>query len=343
MTRTPTDRLTVTAHTSIDDCGAEWDTLMNAADAPVFYRRPFLRAFEQHPLHPVQQTAYLLVRDHTGRAVAGLPAYLQQRVDPMRVLADHLPQTVDMPVVFSHVWHCFDTVLPLHPQADDTAAHTLLSALRRQATAWDATLIGLANIDAAHPHTKILAQAGLHPVEIDTGWGLDLRAVPDFDTYLNGLGKAPRRNMRHDLRNAQDAGLTTSFHPPHEADLDGFVRLARATAAKHHNSDYYRPGRFQDFVRALGNDVRVLELRIDGHLVGSALALVDPTRLHFWACGIDYDACPGFSPFYIAFAELLREAMANRRPWFEGGRRNPVFKRRYGLTPRTLTAWTTPI
>jgi predicted N-acyltransferase len=334
---------TVTVHSSIDALGAQWDDLMEAASAPVFYRRPFLRAFERHPLHPVERTAYLLVTDASGLPAAGMPLYLQRGVDPMRVMADHIPHARELPVAFSHVWHCFDTVLPLRPPADDASARALLSAMHDQAREWGAAVVGLANIDAAHPHTKLLAEFGLRPVEIDVGWGLDLRTVPSLESHLMSLRKTHRYNMRHDLRNAERAGLTVAFLSSRDADLDGFVHLARATASKFDNADYYQPGLFQDFVRTLDNDVRILELRLQGELVGSALALVDDTRMHFWACGIDYDACPGFSPFYIAFAELFREALATGRAWFECGRRNIVFKRRYGLTPRTLTAWTTTI
>jgi hypothetical protein len=69
------------------------------------------------------------------------------------------------------------------------------------------------------------------------------------------------------------------------------------------------------------------------------LALVDDTRFHWWACGVDYAACPNFSPFYVAFGEVLRAAYASGRPHFEVGRRNPIFKRRYNLAPRTLRAY----
>lgn len=117
------------------------------------------------------------------------------------------------------------------------------------------------------------------------------------------------------------------------------MALARATAAKYDNADYYKPGLFQHFVHALGADLRAVELRLDGRLVGSSLALVDDTRFHYWAVGVDYAACPSFSPFYVAFGHVLRAAYASGRPRFEVGRRNPTFKRRYGLTSRTLRAY----
>ncbi|MGW2401415.1 GNAT family N-acetyltransferase [Kitasatospora sp. NPDC001664] len=327
----------VRVHTAIEEVGPEWDGLMAAAGAPVFYRRPFLRAFERHPLHPVERTAYLLVLDDTGTPAAGLPAYLQRGVDPMRVIADHFPANVGRTALLSHVWHCFDTVLPQRPGSDDAPTRAALDALRRLAAEWGAQLWGLANVDAATPLAALLTARGMHAVDIDVGWGLDTSTTGGYPGYLTGLRSMPRRNLARALRAADRAGLAVTTTATAGADLDGFVRLARATAAKFGNSDYYRPGLFQDFVRALGEDVHAIELRIGDRLVGSALVLTDDTRYHWWVCG--FVPLEEFSPFYVAFAHVMQGGFASGRPWIELGRRNPDFKRRYGLTPRSLRAW----
>jgi predicted N-acyltransferase len=322
--------------TSIDDVGQNWDDLMTAVHAPVFYRRPFLRAFERYPLHPVERTAYIVVTGPRGRALAGIPATLQRGVDPMRVITDHFPHALGRPALLSHVWHCYDTVLPVRP-AEPDAARAVVSTMGDLAGEWGAGLYGLANVDARGPLDPLLAGQGLTGVDIDTGWGLDLTELTSYEDYLASLRRAPRRNLNHDLRRAAEAEVIYTRVPAAHADLDGFVELARATAAKFGNSDYYRPGVFQNFILALGDDVEVLEFRLGDRLICSALALLDDTRYHFWACG--FAAMDGFSGFYLAFDGIMRNAFAAGRDWVECGRRNPVFKRRYGLTPRTLRAW----
>ena len=329
---------TASVFTTIDDIGPEWDELMTAARAPVFYRRPFLRAFEHYPLHPVLRTAYILLRDGDGVLQSAQPAFLQRDVDPMQVIHTHYPQALGHTALLSHVWHCYDTVLPVRPGSEGIVP-AAIAALRDTASDWGAALYGLANIDASSSLAGSLGAAGLEAVDIEIGWGLDLRRVDSFAAYLATLRSKPRRNLTHDLRNAARVGLQSRVVGVADADVDGFVALARATAAKYDNADYYRLGLFQNFVRALGEDMRAVELRIDGQLVGSALALIDDTRFHWWACGVDYAACPGFSPFYVAYAEVLRAAYNSGRPWFEVGRRNPDFKRRYGLTSRILRAY----
>jgi predicted N-acyltransferase len=332
---------TVHVHTTIDDVDERWEEVMTAADAPVFFRRPFLRAFEKHPLHEVLRAAYLLVLDGSGRPQAALPAYLQRDVDPMRVIADHHPGAVGRTVLLSHVWHCYDTVLPVRPgPAAGSAARHALAGLRDVAAEWGARLYGMVNVDAASPLDGLLTEAGLTGIDIDVGWGLTLDHYQGFEDYLaNGVGRKPRSNLNHDLRKADAAGVSVSVTDGEGADLDTFVDLARATAAKFDNSDYYQPGLFQDFVLALGDCVRVVELRVGDRMVASSLGLTDDSRFHYWAVGYAQDDTPGYSPFYVAYAHFMRQAWASGRSWAELGRRNPTFKRRYGLQPRTLRAY----
>ncbi|MFD7120087.1 GNAT family N-acetyltransferase [Streptomyces sp. NPDC059922] len=332
---------TVRVHTSIDDVDERWDDLMAAARAPAFYRRPFLRAFEKHPLHPVLRTAYLLAEDGSGRAHAALPAYLQRDVDPMRVIAEHYPHAAGRTALLSHAWHCYDTVLPVRPgPRSRSAAECAVTALRDLASEWGAGLCGIVNADAAGPLDAQLTGAGFTGVDIDVGWGLPLDRYAGFDDYLTrALSGKARQNLRRDLRAAEKAGVGACTVDVGEADLDGFVRLARATAAKFGNADYYRPGLFKDFVRELGDCVRAVELRVDGRMIASALILTDDTRLHYWAVGYAQKDTPGFSPFYVSYAHVMREAWASGRDWVELGRRNPSFKRRYALQPRVLRAY----
>jgi predicted N-acyltransferase len=324
--------------TAIDDVDERWDELMTTTRAPVFFRRSFLRAFEKCPLHPVLRIAYLLVEDQAGRVHAALPAYLQRNVDPMRVIADHYPHAVDQTVLLSHVWHCYDTVLPVRPGSEVAARHAV-AALRRLAGEWEAHLYGMVNVDAASPLNKLLISSGMTNIDIDVGWGLSLSQYSGFDDYvLNGLKGKARRNLNHDLREADNARIAGRTIDVEGADLDTFVDLARSTAAKHHNSDYYQPGLFQEFVLGLGDCARVIELRADDQMIASAIILADDTRLHGWALGYRQDIV-GYSPFYVAFAHVMREAWASGLSWVELGRRNPTFKQRYGLQPRVLRAY----
>ncbi|MFJ4965318.1 GNAT family N-acetyltransferase [Streptomyces sp. NPDC088729] len=277
-------------------------------------------SIEKHPLHPVLRTAYLLVTDRSGRARAALPAYLQRDVDPMRVIADHHPRAAGRTVLLSHVWHCYDTVLPARPgPGAASAARHALAGLRDLASSWEAQMYGMVNVDAAGPLDALLTEAGLSGTDIDVGWGFPLDRYGEFDDYL-----------RHDLRAADRAGITIRTSDARGADLHTFVALARSTAAKYDNADCHQPGLFEEFVLALGDCARSVEVRVGDRTVASALALTDDTRFHYWALGYVDEDTPGYSPFYVAYAQAMKEAWASGRPWAELGRRNPTFQRRYG-------------
>ena len=127
--------------------------------------------------------------------------------------------------------------------------------------------------------------------------------------------------------------MSSRFVDIADGDVDGFIKLARANAAKYNNSDYYRPGLFNEFVGMLGAQAKLLEIRQGDRLIGAAVCLTDAQRFHFWACGSDYEAIPRVSPFYLAFLAILGEAFRTGAPMLEAGRRNETFKLRYGFSP----------
>ncbi|WIY00977.1 GNAT family N-acetyltransferase [Amycolatopsis mongoliensis] len=314
-----------------------WDQVVDRTGASIFYHRVFLEAFEKFPLHPVEKAAYLTVCAADGEPVAVLPAFLTHGTDPMHVLHDHLPGEADEPVLLSHVWHCYQSTLPtvVGNAGSWPAAVTVLSELAGQ---WGAAAHGFVNVDRLDPLSAWLDRAGHTGVDIEVGWGTDLSGCPSIDVYLGRLSAKRRGIMRQYLRRGDSAGVRRRWMPARDGDLDGFVRLARHTATKFDNADYYQPGLFQNFVAHLGTHAWLEELRIDGELVGAALVLFDRRRTHFFASGFDLAACDRFSPFYLLFAGVVEEGIRRGLPWLAAGRRNPDFKRRHGLTSTVLRA-----
>ena len=138
------------------------------------------------------------------------------------------------------------------------------------------------------------------------------------------------------------AGVAVRILDPAQADLDEHLRLVRLIGAKHGVEHFYPDGAFQEFQLGLGDAARIIEVRLGDRLLGVGVCLLDAHRLHFWTCGVDYGAAPGFSPFYVLYYEALRHAIDLGVPVFECGRRNGVFKSRYGMRPVPLLAYLAP-
>ncbi len=328
----------VEVHSSLEKVGVErWNDLMAACGAPVFYYSSFLTAFERLPLHAVREFHYIVGVGESGDLQFGFPAFLLDGTDPMRVLATHFAELTGKPVLLSHVWHCYDSWLPAR-QLDEATIRPAIEAFEDVARQLRVTAYGFVNVAGDGALAAALDNAGLSGKQIDRRFNVDLRPFGDPDAYLKHLGHSSRSAAHKCQNRAEIAGVRTRFVDIASGDVDGFIKLARANAAKYNNSDYYRPGLFGEFVGMLGAQAKLLEIHQGDRLIGASVCLTDARRFHFWACGSDYEAIPRVSPFYLAFLAILSEALRTGAPLLEAGRRNETFKLRYGFSPHPVHA-----
>jgi CelD/BcsL family acetyltransferase involved in cellulose biosynthesis len=322
----------------------DWDELMRACGAPVFYGSGFLTAYRKAELLPADAYAYLLVRDANRAPRAALPVTLLPRMDPAGLLSVYEPALAARPQgLISHAWHCYDTWLPTRRGEHDLeAVAAVLDAFGDLAADFEAPWYGLVNVEAAGPLAGSLTRLGAHGLPIDERYVLDLPRGYGVDDYLAGLTGKHRATMRAQQRRAAQAGASVRVLAPADADLDAHFRLVELLGSRRGVAHYYPRGGFQDFQLGLGDAARIIEVRVGERLVGVGVCLLDAQRLHVWACGIDYAQAQTFSPFYVLFYEALRLATALGVSRFECGRRNGVFKRRYGMRPVSLLAFVAP-
>jgi predicted N-acyltransferase len=327
----------VETHRRIGDVDpAGWDGAVEAQGLPVFYSRTFLAAYERYPLTRIDAFAYLVVRrrGEPGPPAAVLPAYLQSRPDPLGHLASAYPEAAGQPALLSHVWHCYDTHI-----GDPAATLATVAALRRTARELGAAWCGLVNVRLDGPAAAALAGVGLPVRHLVDRFNADLAGCTELDQFLRRSARPhARRGLGRTYRRATEHGMSRTVVAVERADLDAVAALCRGSAGRHGNDEYYPAGRFEPFIAALGTAARLVEIRQHGRLVATGVCLLDTTRLHCWAGGADYRVDGNVSPYHLLFADSMRLAVDLRRPAFEGGRGNPKFKLRHGLTARPLGA-----
>ncbi|MCA1705915.1 MAG: GNAT family N-acetyltransferase [Actinobacteria bacterium] len=338
------DELAVEVRYSCTDLEpAEWDEVVAAADAPVFYSHAYLTAYERDPLGEIHGFAYLMVRRRgTGSAVAVAPLYYQRYPDPLGCLYAAYPEVAGSPALLSHVWHCYDGQLASVVGAAPVLP-AVLDTLREVGRRFGALWCGLVNVDRAGSTAAALRAAGQPMRHLVNRFAVDLVGLTDFDSYLARLGERARANLRRNARRAADAGVAARVRPVGEVDLDEIAELCGRTAARFGNTGFYPAARFGRFVTALGPSVQVIEVRQADRLVAVGVCLTDPARFHTWTCGVDYAVDGNFSPYAVLFAESVALALTLRRPILEGGRSNAVFKERHGLRARHLDAVLVPV
>jgi predicted N-acyltransferase len=141
----------------------------------------------------------------------------------------------------------------------------------------------------------------------------------DFDDFLDGLKRKPRKNIRAERRRVQDAGWTFEWKDGDQlddADLDHIHRCYETTFALYGNLPMLRRGFFAEVARRFGPDFLVCQARQDNEPLAAAIfwrdeerlygrywgSLVDTRDVHFETCyyqGIDYcirHRLKGFEP-----------------------------------------------
>ncbi|MGH8929103.1 MAG: GNAT family N-acetyltransferase [Egibacteraceae bacterium] len=309
---------------------ADWAPLVR--EAPVFYGYEFLRSIERNPLSAGSTARYLLAHDGGGTLIAGVPLYVARTRDPF-ASEDDSPA---VRILASHLWHCYDTVLPSRVPVDAALAGVFWDGLMWLRDEVDAEVCGLVNVDLEGRLAAALAAIGVPVRETAPRYRLPLSGGPStMDEHLAGIGRASRRSLRQYRRRALAAGAVITCAEPDRALDDDVLALCLATANKH-APGYYPPDELAALLRALGPDCRILRVELDGVLLATSICLLDATRAHFWAGGCRYPDELNWSPQYVLFAAELEVGLASGKPVLEFGRRNDEFKRRYGLCPRRL-------
>jgi|GEM_PF-1102392 len=323
---------------------AEWDAAVRAGGLPVFYAHRFLAAYERYPLAAIDAFRYLVLRRRgaPGPPAAVLPAYLPRQPDPLSCLAPAYPLAAGQPALLSPSWHCYDGHLGGRDTGPGLAA-AAVSALRGLARDLGVGWCGVVNVRHGGPTAAALTAAGLPLLPLSERYAADLRGVSDLeDLQLRGARPRARVNLRRNRRRAYENDVRSAVLPVGEADLAGVAALCDQLANRYGTDRFYPVGTFERFLAELGPCAQVLEVRQHGRLIAAGVCLLDEHSFHSWAGGADYEVDGNFSPYYVMFGESVELALRLGLPTFEGGRGNPDFKLRQGLSARRLDACLVP-
>jgi len=318
---------------SVEQIGRrEWEKLVAACNAPVFYSYDFLRSIELHPLSRPSTPFYLVSRAPDGTLEAALVLYLQETVDPFAAQ----PGSPTLRMLVGGVWHCYDTTLLTSRPVTDDLVMSLAGTMRMLADDLGADVCGLVNVAWEGALADALRAAGLMGNETTPRY----RLVPPgtgftVDDHLAATGRASRRSLRQYVRRAARAGVQITFNEGRDALGDDVLELCTITADKH-APGYYPPTELGELLLRMGEACRVLRIDLDGTLLATSICLLDETRAHFWAGGCRYPREFNWSPQYVLFHAELEAGLALGRRTLEFGRRNDEFKQRYGLQRHRL-------
>lgn len=146
------------------------------------------------------------------------------------------------------------------------------------------------------------------------------RGYRSYDDFLAALTSRRRKQLRKERARAlaQIDGLTWVSGADLDAEaLAALDRFYRRTTAEHGGSEYLRPGFFGELVRALPEQVQMVQARRAGALVAGALFLETPQALYGRYWGADEDV--EFLHFEVAYYAGIERCIARQIPLFEAG------------------------
>ena len=240
------------------------------------------------------------------------------------------------------------------PGAAEAIAAWLASSTPSSAggpTAWDA--VDLRRLRCGDPAADELAAAFLRR-ETGEGWTLNVEredvcpvvTLPvdaTFETYLDGLGKKERHEIRRKVRRAEGAGevrLDRSDDPL--ADLDAFIDL--------HQRRWGADGLFpptpggdasRRFVRRLfelGASEGYLHLSfltVAGRRIAAGIHLEDPAGVYYYNAGVDPDARE-LSPGVVLVARFVADAIGRGHRRFDFLRGDEPYKYEWGAVDEPI-------
>ncbi|WP_055528982.1 aminotransferase class V-fold PLP-dependent enzyme [Streptomyces alboniger] len=322
--------LSVRSLASAQDLGPDWDALVADLDAPIFHTRAFLRAYEHHPIQRIRRPRYLEVRDGGGRLLAAAPTYLQG--DPLGLLG----LAEGEQALLAPVWHAPDAHLLAR---DERALDSLHRAFADRAAELGASRWGFVNLSADAPLVKALEGRGFRREDLVPRWTLSKRVAPDAETYLASMRRSVRRDYARQLRR-YDEQARCFVHRSDYPGLLGLLEMIAASAARNGSPKYYDPGPFAEFLRELGDAVRLVEIRgHDEETLAVAVCFLEERRLQAWAGGyVRGREELRFSPYYALWWEICQLMWATDVATIECGRLNETFKEKMLLTPQNLVA-----
>ncbi|MGH7641373.1 MAG: GNAT family N-acetyltransferase [Candidatus Dormibacteria bacterium] len=300
----------------------EWDRI--SASAGLYLSRPYLLAVEESES---TISRYLLLRDPSGRLVAGLPTYLWDgRPDPgldhyepfeagaRWVLRRPGHRERWIPTLIAGSRSGYGTQFAVHHDwaaPDRGAIGRLLWDLGGEADRIGAGSLGVMWLTsaAARPlaqrltSPELLVLAGPN-CSIEVGWA-------SFDGYLAQLSSSRRRSARRELEHFRSSGLRVTRQDLGSC-LEQLASLAVGLQRKygHQHSQEALTGQLQAQARHLNSESRVLLCHRGRRLVAFTLHYRWKGELYGRLAGFDYSATAGSDAYFnLAFYEPLRMAL----------------------------------
>jgi predicted N-acyltransferase len=267
----------------------EWNRLVEETDAPFFYRYRVLEAYRRSGMQQQLGQAYVIVRERPCRTVVAiLPAYLLEMLDPYGDLKACPDMSCMRPQrsVVSHFWHCYDSTVVTQKSCFDLF-QVISEVLRGLAMSWRAELFGFINLDEEDQNSRYLQDSGLKRYVMPPRYRISLEEYSSVKDYLFSLRNHVRYELMRQWRRALEAGAEIAILSARDVNLSEVIAIIRNTAARYQSEHYYPEFALQEFLKNVGEQAKIVTVRVQGCLASAWVFFTDGDSLHTWAAGAE--------------------------------------------------------
>lgn len=235
--------------------------------------------------------------------------------------------------------------LPVLPElASEFISGLLNFLLSAGIPAWN--VLKLYNLLDVSPTLPVLREAAEK-----NGWSMTVEKLQhspfiqlpgDWETYLAGIDKKQRHEIRRKMRRAEEAEIPVRWYfagSPEtlEQEIDNFLQLMKNDGDK---EAFLRP-RMQDFMRAIIRQafvegcLQLAFLEVDGQKAAAYLSFDYRNRIWVYNSGLNREF-QSYSPGWVLLGHLLQWANEQGRSEFDFMRGDEEYKYRFGAIDRSV-------
>ncbi|MDQ6656042.1 MAG: GNAT family N-acetyltransferase [Verrucomicrobiota bacterium] len=263
---------------------------------------------------------YLLLQDHAGRVrgvqpmffvqqnlVEGIPA-LRPPVDWIR---RRFPRFLTMRILMIGNAAGTGHLGAGSPADAEWVAMALLAVLERYGRSGGASLIVLKDFPANDRELlERFAQNGYTRIPSMPMTALQL-TYPDFNAYVNSLGKATRKDLRRKFRRIENTAIELEVLPDITAHVDEIYPLYLAVHDRSAQKfERLTKAYFRELGRRMPDRARFFVWRREGRIVAFSVALVHEGAIYDDYLGLDYAVALDLHLYFKTFRDIITWSLA---------------------------------
>jgi hypothetical protein len=237
---------------------------------------------------------------------------------------------LDFPAAFLSTLYAVSS--PLN-QLTPAEARLTVEEARGVAKDWGVPVLAVPNLEPGPVLTALTEDADAL-VRLDATNRIELG--PDLDSYLAGLGRSRRTDLRRRHRRATERGVT--FHrrtgQDARARLEEYLGLTGDSAEKHDIPPLYDEATLRELTSVPGAELLTSEH--ESQLLAGILAFRAGDAVVFWSGGIRYSVLKEYHQYVFLLYEAIAALTAEGVRFLDFGRGNLDFKGQYGFHPTEL-------